>query len=204
MNLYEIERCEAAKNTFRGEWRGGGGLHCYVFHKFTNDSNFVSACRDLVASLYHTFSRVKYEMGAIEFRMGLRTLNSKENLNAKPHYTVYSGHCGQLESFNRFVKIVYPSKRPTFCSMYISYSFDYRWKEVYPYFPTIFSEKKMLPITNGIETFKSNECVICNEAQPNILFCGCGHISICEKCNEQYKSYTCLVCRTHNSILRRI
>ena len=203
MNLYEIERCETAKKVFRGKWRGGGGLHCYIFHKITNDSNFVSACHDLVASLYHTFSKVKYEMGSIEFRMCLRTLNSKDNLNVKPNYTIYSGHCGQLESFNRFVKIAYPSKRPTFCCMFISYSFDYRLKEVYPYFPTIFPVKKF-PITNGLGTFKSSECVICTENQPNILFCVCGHISICEKCNEKYNSSTCLICRMHNDILRKI
>ena len=204
MNLYEIERCETAKNAYRGEWRGRVGLHCYVFPKITNDSNFERARHNLIASLYYMFSRVKYEMGTIEFRMGLRTLNSKNNLNANPNYTIFSGHRQQLSSFNDVVKIVYPSKRPTFCAMFICYSFDVGWKEVYPYFPTIFSEKKMLPITNGIETFKTTECVICNEAQPYILFCGCGHISICEKCNEQYKKHTCLVCRMHNSILRKV
>ena len=40
---------------------------------------------------------------------------------------------------------------------------------------------------NAVQTFKSNECVICLTNQPNILFCNCGHIAICEEC-ERVKS----------------
>ena len=29
---------------------------------------------------------------------------------------------------------------------------------------------------NTVQTFKSNECVICLTNQPNVLFCNCGHM----------------------------
>ena len=32
------------------------------------------------------------------------------------------------------------------------------------------------------KTFKSDQCVICLEEEPKVLFCNCGHICICEKC----------------------
>ena len=200
MCFYEIEKCEAAKNVFRGEWRWG--LNCYVFNKVANDSNLVAARHELTASIYYTFSKVKYEMGSVEFRMSLRTLNNKNNVTVKPNNTTYSNDCHQLECFNRFVKMVYPSKRIVFCCMFITYSNDWLWVEEYPYFPTNFVGD-MFPI-NNIETYKSNECVICLENEPNILFCSCGHIGICEKCNKKYNSNTCFICRKHSNILRKI
>ena len=32
---------------------------------------------------------------------------------------------------------------------------------------------------NATKSFKSDECVICLNKPPNILFCNCGHMSIC-------------------------
>ena len=200
MRFYEIEKCEAAKDVFRGEWCLNS--NSFVFYKVNNNNNLVAARHELTASLYYTFSKVKYEMGTIEFKTTLRTINSKGNVNVKPKYEVYSSQCGQLEYFSRFVKMVYPSKRITFCCMYITYSKDYRWKERYPYFPTNFVGNR-LPI-KSIETFKTDECVICLENEPNILFCSCGHVGICEKCNKEYNSSTCLICRMHSDILRKI
>ena len=142
MNLYEIERCEAAKKAFRGKWEQRGGLHYYVFPNIINDSNFERARRDLIASMYYTFSRVKYEMGATRFRVCLRALNSQSNLNVNPCYNTFSALRQNLRHFNRFSEIVYPSKRPTFCAMFIEYSLDVLFKECYPYCPPIFSEKK--------------------------------------------------------------
>ena len=176
MDLYEIEKCETAKSVFRGKWRWG--LSCYVFHKVSSDNNILASRHELVASLYYTFSRVKYEMGSPEFKMVLCTINSKGSVNLNPSCTVFSAHCSQLETFTSFVKRVYPSKRPAFCSMSITYSMDYRGKEEYPYFPTNFIGNR-LPMINNIDTFKTKECVICSEKPPNMLFCSCGHIAIC-------------------------
>ena len=42
-------------------------------------------------------------------------------------------------------------------------------------------EKEELSI-NDFETFKLEQCVICLEEEPKVLFCNCGHLCICEKC----------------------
>ena len=57
---------------------------------------------------------------------------------------------------------------------------------------------------NGIKTFKNDLCTICLEGIPNVLFCLCGHICICEKCKEIKKLNSCPICKTENNILRII
>ena len=61
----------------------------------------------------------------------------------------------------------------------------------------------IIPINEG-KTFKNDLCTICLERIPNVLFCNCGHICICEKCNEIKKLNSCPVCKTENNILRII
>ena len=58
--------------------------------------------------------------------------------------------------------------------------------------------------TNGEKTFKEKTCTICLEIIPNVLFCLCGHICICEKCKEIKKLNFCPICKTENNILRII
>ena len=36
--------------------------------------------------------------------------------------------------------------------------------------------------------FKAEECVICLLTKPNVLFCGCGHLCICNECNKIKKN----------------
>ena len=57
---------------------------------------------------------------------------------------------------------------------------------------------------NGETTFKEETCTICLERIPNVLFCNCGHICVCEKCNEIKKLTKCPVCKTEKNILRII
>ena len=64
--------------------------------------------------------------------------------------------------------------------------------------------KKPINSINSIQTFKSDECVICQTNQPIILFCNCGHIPICIECNKMKTLKTCPVCKTENTILRVI
>ena len=55
------------------------------------------------------------------------------------------------------------------------------------------------------KTFKEDECVICLTNPPNILFCNCGHICVCEECNKTRESLEkCPICKTENTILRII
>ena len=58
--------------------------------------------------------------------------------------------------------------------------------------------------TNGEKTFRQEKCVICLEEIPNVLFCLCGHICICEKCKELGELNFCPVCKKENTILRII
>ena len=32
------------------------------------------------------------------------------------------------------------------------------------------------------DVYKEDNCIICTEDKPNIIFCNCGHIVVCEKC----------------------
>ena len=42
-------------------------------------------------------------------------------------------------------------------------------------------EKKII---NASNSFKSDKCVICLTEPPNVLFCNCGHITICVECSK--------------------
>ena len=37
---------------------------------------------------------------------------------------------------------------------------------------------------NTNETFKSDECIICLTNPSNVLFCNCGHVSLCVECDK--------------------
>ena len=63
-------------------------------------------------------------------------------------------------------------------------------------------EKEELSI-NDFKTFKSDQCVICLEKEPKVLFCNCGHICICKKCLVR-RHDDCPVCKKETTILRII
>ena len=63
-------------------------------------------------------------------------------------------------------------------------------------------EKEELPIDDS-KTFKLEQCVICLEKEPKVLFCNCGHIYICKECLVK-KLDNCPVCKKENTILRII
>ena len=62
--------------------------------------------------------------------------------------------------------------------------------------------EEKLPI-NDYKTFKSDQCVICLEKEPKVLFCNCGHLCICKKC-ASHRYDNCPVCKKENTILRII
>ena len=57
---------------------------------------------------------------------------------------------------------------------------------------------------NSIQTFKTDDCVICLTNLPQVLFCNCGHLCLCVECNKVKTLKTCPVCKTENTILRVI
>ena len=80
-------------------------------------------------------------------------------------------------------------------------------------------EEKRNKQINTDKTFKSDECVICLTDPPNVLFCNCGHLCLCEECDEKHSvsvinsscifcddvvTCTCPVCKTENTIKRTV
>ena len=53
---------------------------------------------------------------------------------------------------------------------------------------------------NTTKSFKSDGCLICLTNPPNVLFCNCGHIPICEECDKTKSLKVCPVCKTENTI----
>ena len=57
---------------------------------------------------------------------------------------------------------------------------------------------------NSESTYKTSNCVICSITTPNVLFCNCGHITICSNCYRNYNKKQCVSCRILNTIVRII
>ena len=55
---------------------------------------------------------------------------------------------------------------------------------------------------NDLKTFKVEQCVICLENIPNVLFCNCGHLYVCKTCIMKFTN--CPMCKKENTILRII
>ena len=66
------------------------------------------------------------------------------------------------------------------------------------------NENNKITTINNEKTYKNDLCVICKENIPNVLFCLCGHVCICEECNKMHKYHKCPICKTDNNILRII
>ena len=45
---------------------------------------------------------------------------------------------------------------------------------------------------NTSKSFKSDYCVICLTNLPNVLFCNCGHICLCDECDKNFDSMSSL------------
>ena len=59
-------------------------------------------------------------------------------------------------------------------------------------------------VINLFKIFKSDECIICYENKPNIIFCNCGHLCYCYKCYKIETPSTCPICKTDNEIIRML
>ena len=65
-------------------------------------------------------------------------------------------------------------------------------------------DKKDNNLVPVFDTYKEDNCMICMEDKPNIIFCNCGHIVVCEKCLLRLVNKKCPKCRCYNTIIRRI
>ena len=68
----------------------------------------------------------------------------------------------------------------------------------------VLSSHEETKIINPSKIFKSEECIICLENQPIILFCNCGHIPICTECYKLKSLSACPICKTENEIIRTL
>ena len=59
-------------------------------------------------------------------------------------------------------------------------------------------------VINLFKIFKSEECIICMDKKPSVLFCNCGHKCICEECYKISTPSICPVCKTDNEIIRTL
>ena len=60
------------------------------------------------------------------------------------------------------------------------------------------------PTINVEKCFKYDECIICLTNLPNVLFCNCGHIAICEECEKMKSLNACPICKTKITIKRMV
>lgn len=61
----------------------------------------------------------------------------------------------------------------------------------------VFNQKNDEIFTSKVsKIFPAQECVICQEKVPKILFAPCGHKCVCPECNHSYKKNNCPMCRT--------
>ena len=72
--------------------------------------------------------------------------------------------------------------------------------EIIPYFDDVIFGIKNFDL--GI--FKEDNCIVCMENKPNILFCNCGHLVICSNCFQSYNDNKCIKCRKINNIIKSI
>ena len=59
-------------------------------------------------------------------------------------------------------------------------------------------------VINLFKIFKSEECIICIDKKPSVLFCNCGHQCICEECYKLKSLSACPICKTDNEIIRTL
>ena len=57
---------------------------------------------------------------------------------------------------------------------------------------------------NNIKTYEDDSCIICAELKPNVLFCNCGHLVLCEECYGKLSGNKCPKCRQFNEMIRKI
>ena len=72
----------------------------------------------------------------------------------------------------------------------------------------ILSHTELIPedpkIINLLKIFKCDECIICLNEKPSVLFCNCGHLCYCVKCYKIKTPFTCPICKTDNEIIRTL
>ena len=94
--------------------------------------------------------------------------------------------------------------------IYNAHREDLNFRGVEPFFIIICIEQQNISQVDNEKVikvdkiFKAEECIICLSNKPNVLFCSCGHLCICNECNKTKRLNVCPACRAKNTMLRII
>ena len=59
-------------------------------------------------------------------------------------------------------------------------------------------------IKRDISVYKEDECIVCMTNKPDILFCNCGHLIVCNECYYELENNKCPKCRKENDLVRKL
>ena len=125
------------------------------------------------------------------------------NMRLKEFFIGGYEHDNPLTSIKEYIKEF--NKRDYILILFAKpFDLKIRLKTEYIHDERIETEEEEEQIKAIKSIFKSDECIICLNKPPNILFCNCRHICICDKCDETNPSKICPTCKTYNSIKRII
>ena len=66
----------------------------------------------------------------------------------------------------------------------------------------VIRDSKIETNINERETFKNEQCVVCLQRPPNVLFCNCGHLSVYSDSFPGLRENKCVVRKTENITIR--
>ena len=164
---------------------------------FSNDS--FTLVEDITPLLIYISSCDKYYRenghGKIQCISIILHLTDLKTLNFGDSVT-YDNECNELGEHRIAIfknHLNYKFSRMGYCMRYIK-PFTIKMYAEFIHFPALINKYKI---------FKLEECAICLEKEPKVLFCDCGHICICKKCILN-RFDNCPVCKKENTILRII
>ena len=68
-----------------------------------------------------------------------------------------------------------------------------------PYFLEPGNDEESVPPKPLEKTFKFDQCVICLDRKPDVLFINCNHMCVCNECEKKHPFLKCPYCRTEVS-----
>ena len=120
-----------------------------------------------------------------------------------------------IKNLNKEIKLVWDSSMPL--GHYLDYEIENMYEDdnflytnnnvklvIMAQEVSFLEKNNQIKKINNKKTYKIKECVICLTNPPNVLFCDCGHICLCEKCSEMKRFDKCPICKTKKTILRII
>ena len=71
----------------------------------------------------------------------------------------------------------------------------FRFNSSDPYFLELENDEESEPLKSLEKTFKLDQCVICLDRKPDVLFIKCNHICVCKDCDKTHPFTQCPYCR---------